>query len=169
MIHLLGACLCAAGAVWLGLRGAARLRERAWNLRTLEAALALLEQELELDAPPLPRLLDLAAVHCRGAALQLVLGCREALNHLEERDFPTAWTKLVEDLPEVSREGKRCLDPLGAVLGRCDWEEQRRRIGAVRVRLGELARQAEEDGRRQGRLYRILGVSGGAFLVILLL
>ena len=51
----------------------------------------------------------------------------------------------------------------GAILGKPVHEADARRM------LGELAGRLEADSRRQGRVYQVLGLSGGAFLVILLL
>ena len=63
----------------------------------------------------------------------------------------------------------KVLAPLGELLGRYDGPAQRDGVAAVRARLEELADRAQADCRRQGRVYRALGLSGGAFLVILLL
>ena len=169
MVHVLGAALAAGGAAWLGFRGAAALGEQAAALRDLEAGLALLARELALDAPPLPRLMDRLSERCRGPARALFQGCRAALDRLGEEDLPSAWAGLVEGLDSLDGEARDCLLPLGDTLGRCGWEDQCRAAEAVRDRLSALARQAEEDGRRRGRVCRALGLSGGAFLVILLL
>ena len=42
-------------------------------------------------------------------------------------------------------------------------------LAAVRGRLEELSVLARADSRRRGRVYEALGLSGGAFLVVLLL
>ena len=53
MIRLMGAVLVAAGGAFLGFQAAAGLRRRVRAVRQMGAGLALLEQELELNAPPL--------------------------------------------------------------------------------------------------------------------
>lgn len=169
MIKLLGTVLVAAGAAWLGFRAAAALRDRVRTLDEMGEGLALLEQELELDAPPLPTLMERLIPRSRGPARALFQGCRLALEHLDREDLSQAWRRLVGELRELGEEGRQALLPLGDALGRCGCGEQERAVAAVRRRLGELADRAEEDSRRQGRVYRALGLSGGAFLVILLL
>ena len=169
MIRLFGAVLVALGCAWGGFRAADGLRARARALAELDRGLALLEQELALDGPPLPQLMDRLIPRCQGAARRLFQGCRDSLERLEEEPFPAAWRKLAADLDELGPEGKDCLAPLGDVLGRCDEAEQRRGSQAARRRLEALAAQAEEDSRRLGRVYQTLGLSGGAFLIILLL
>ena len=77
--------------------------------------------------------------------------------------------RLVEEERSWRGEERELLAPLGELLGRYDGPAQRDGVAAVRARLEELADRAQADCRRQGRVYRALGLSGGAFLVILLL
>ena len=79
------------------------------------------------------------------------------------------WRRLTGRLSQLGREGQAVVAPLGDTLGRYDGERQREALAAARRRLEELAAQTEEDSRRMGRVYQALGLSGGAFLVILLL
>lgn len=169
MLRLLGAVLVAAGCAWLGFWSAAALRGQERALRDLVDGLALLEQELELDSPPLPQLMERLIPRSRGAAKLLFQGCRQALERLEEESFSQSWRRLVEGRHELGQEGRRCLLPLGDTLGRCCCEEQRQTAAVLRRRLMELADRAEESCRRQGKVYQVLGLSGGAFLIIVLL
>ena len=59
MVRLLGAALVAGGCAWLGFRRALELRDRVRALEQMAGGLALVERELALGAPPLPRLLEL--------------------------------------------------------------------------------------------------------------
>ena len=58
MMRLVGAALVAAGTAWLGFRAAAALGCRVRALEDMTQGLVLLEQELELDGPPLPELME---------------------------------------------------------------------------------------------------------------
>ena len=69
----------------------------------------------------------------------------------------------------LNKEGQACLLPLGQVLVRCGWEEERRTLDCTARRLEQEAGRAREERLRMGRVYQVLGLSGGAFLVILLL
>ena len=53
MVRLVGAALVAAGGGWLGFQAAAGLRSRVRTLEEVQAGLALMEGELELNAPPI--------------------------------------------------------------------------------------------------------------------
>ena len=91
MIRLIGALLLGAGGAWLGLLAAGDLRRQAGDLRQLEAGLALLEQELELSAPPLPRLLAEGAERCQGPARALFRDCAQGLDRLDREPFSALW------------------------------------------------------------------------------
>jgi len=169
MIRLTGAVLVAAGGAFLGFQAAAGLRRRVRVLRQMEAGLALLERELELNAPPLSRLMERGAAHSEGPARALFEGCLQGLDHLDREDFSTLWRHLTAEQSALPPEGQAILSPLGDTLGRYEAERQREALSAARRQLEELASRLEKDSRRQGRVYQALGLSGGAFLIILLL
>lgn len=169
ILRMTGAVLVAAGAAWLGFQAAAGLRSRTRAIRDMAGGLAVLERELELNAPPLSRLLAQGAARSQGIAGALFHACAQGLDNLAQESFADLWRRLTGRLFQLGREGQAVVAPLGDTLGRYDGERQREALAAARRRLEELAAQTEEDSRRMGRVYQALGLSGGAFLVILLL
>lgn len=169
MVKLMGAVLVAAGCGWLGFQGAEGLRRQVGALRDMAAGLVLLERELELGAPPLPGLMEELAARTSGPARALFAGCRAGLERLAEEPFARLWRRLAEEQSLLGEEGRAVLAPLGEVLGRYDSQAQRESVSAARRRLEELAARCEAEGRQRGRVYQALGLSAGAFLVILLL
>ena len=169
MIRLIGAVLVAAGGALLGFQAAAGLRGRVRALNQLEAGLALLERELELNLPTLSRLLERGAARGEGVARELFQGCVRGLERLDLESFSTLWRRLVEEQSVLGPEGQAILYPLGDTLGRYEARRQLEALSAARRRLTELSVRLEADSRRKGKVYQALGLSGGAFLVILLL
>lgn len=169
MVRMIGAVLVAAGAAWMGFQAAAGLHNRTRAIREMAGGLAVLERELELNAPPLSRLLVRGAAQSHGPAKILFQDCALGLDNLAQESFSLLWQRLTGRLTELGPEGQAVLSSLGDTLGRYDGERQREALAAVRLRLEELAGCLEEDSRRLGRVYQALGLSGGAFLVILLL
>ena len=169
MIQVLGAALIAAGGAFLGFQAAENLQRRVRSLRRMGAGLAVLERELELTAPPLPRLLERGAACGEGPARALFEGCLHGLDNLDREGFPALWRRLVQERAELPSEGQAVLAPLGDILGRCEAERQREALSAVRRQLAEMSASMEMDSRRKGKVYQALGLSGGAFLIILLL
>ncbi len=169
MVRMIGAALVAVGSAWLGFGAAGELGARVRALEETEEGLSLMAQELELDAPPLEQLMQRLIPRSRGGARRLFEGCQKALEHLEEEPFSLAWQRLVEKEEVLGREGQACLYPLGEVLGRCGWEEQRRILEVTARRLEQAGARAREERGRMSRVYQALGLSGGALAAILLL
>lgn len=169
MVKLLGASLTAAACAWIGFRGAESLKRRYRAIRELEQGLMLLEQELELCAPPLPELMERLSAQTEGCGSLLFSTCSAGLKRLEETTFFAVWKEAVNACAVSGQDCIRCLLPLGETLGRYDVAAQIRAISAVRRQLDTLVHLAQEEYRRQSGVYRALGISGGAFLVILLL
>ena len=168
VIKLLGCTCVAAAAACLGLRAAARLRGQVRALDELATGLELLEQELDLHAPELEVLMRDLSGRTWGAAKQLFSSFAEMLKS-EEGAVSENWERCVSDLEWVIQEGKVCLYGLGEVLGRYDCREQRDCVAAVRRRL-ESVREAERaQCQNRCRTCQTVGLSGGAFLIILLL
>lgn len=168
-MRLTGAVLVLGCTTWLGLRAAWRLRQKARHLEDLEAGLLRIEQELELSAPLLTELMEELTATSRGCAAALFAGCLRGLRESERSPFSQIWREELEKQQELDLDSRRCLEPLGNVLGRYSGEKQRQAISGVRTRLEELRRAAEAQVRSQGKVYQVLGLSGGAFFLILLL
>lgn len=169
MLRALGAVLVAAGGAWMGLRAAEELRRRERALEDMVSGLALLEQELGLGGLPLGQMFRMLSEQVRGPARNLFAACGAELFRTDRPAFPVIWSRLVQELPGLDPEARRTLSLLGETLGRCDGRSQQQAVAAVRKQLEEQRRRAGEDRRRQGRVYQILGLTGGAFLVILLM
>lgn len=169
MIKLLGSILVAGGAAFWGYAAAQGLRDRVRALEELEAGLRLLEQELELSAPELPRLMEDLSRRARGAAGELFSRFARALEELDRAPAAGLWARSVEGQERLIPEGRQCLLELGEVLGRYDSREQRACVAAVRTRLSALREEYAQSSRLRCRTFQTIGVSGGAFLVILLL
>lgn len=169
MMRIMGAVLVAAVCAWLGFQAADGLRRRLQAMKQMVQALGLLERELDLGAPPLPQLLERVAGLSAGSARRFLEGCQQDLSRLDTQEFSSLWSAQVEHQAELGQEGQAILTSLGAILGRYDAQAQREAVAAARRHLEELVSQGEQERRRQGRVYQVLGLSGGAFLVILLL
>lgn len=169
MIRVLGAALVAAGCALLGFRRGEELKRRVRALEALQVGFEQMRRELTLRLTPLPRLMAGLARVAPAPAGELFGGCARALEHLECKPFPAAWTALCEKLPSLNDEDRRLLIPLGGVLGRCEAGEQAAAIAEACRVLEERCRAARQDSRSKGRVCRALGAAAGGFLAILLL
>lgn len=169
MVKLLGAVLTAAGCAALGFRRGRELKRGVETLNQLLQGLALLEHELRLKGESLPVLLERLRDRSTGAARQLFFRCAGGLARLDEQPFARTWEEAAEGLDGLCPEGRALLAPLGQVLGRYDAGAQCQAVEEVRRQLEQLRREKWEDSRRLVRVYQMMGLTGGAFLMILLL
>ena len=110
---------------------------------------------LEIVQPPMERLLDFRL---------------EVLDELGERSMAELWREALEQVPlGLDGPGRLALEELGEVLGRYDGDGQREALAHTRAELSRALEQAREAREKQGRMYQVLGITAGAFLVILLL
>ena len=169
MIRLIGSILLAGGAAFWGFYAAAQLRRRIHILDEISSGLRLLEQELEWSAPELCTLAGRLQRQSRGSAKILFAAFETRLMQGGQASVCRCWEESVESVRDVPREARWCLSSLGDVLGRFDVQEQRASVKSVRQRLERLRQELEQQYRVQGRTCQTIGLSGGAFLVILLL
>ena len=167
-MRLLGCALVAAAGAFMGFRAAARLKRQLKALDEVTEGLSLLEQELELHVPELEELMGELCGRTRGAARQLFSAFGETLNR-EHAAVSVQWERCVSELEELIPEGKLCLCGLGEVLGRYDCREQRDCVAAVRRRLDHIRETEGALCLSRCRTCQTVGLSGGAFLIILLL
>lgn len=169
MLKLLGSALVAAGALWAGVSATQRLRRKLEVLEQLCRGLEQMEGEMALSCPELEGWMARLAATASGAAGELFAAFGASLARLGEKRAALLWGEAVEGIAHLDREGRDILIPLGEFLGRYEGEEQCRAIRAVRARLEGLYTRQSGEYRERSRLCRVLSLSGGAFLVILLL
>ena len=92
------------------------------------------------------------------------------LDERGERSMAELWREALEQVPlGLDGPGRLALEELGEVLGRYDGDGQREALAHTRAELSRALEQAREAREKQGRMYQVLGITAGAFLVILLL
>lgn len=170
MLRLAGALLLAVGAAWPGFSAAGRLSRRVTLLETLLAAVERMEREIAFSLTPLPRLFSDLAEECPPPAGAFFACCRDGLEELRTCPLARLWLRALEEtLPELEGRGRAALAELGSSLGRYDGDSQRRALARAEEELLRALEEARGERDKQGRVYRVLGVTAGAFLVILLL
>ena len=170
MIRLLGAALLMAGCGGLGLSAVNRLDSRVRDLRELSAGLEILRRELGWRLSPLPEALEAAAGGTHERAARFFAFCAQGSKQLDGTPFRTLWNNGLEQCTlRLSREDRALLEQLGQVLGRYDGDSQRQAVENVLASLGRQQAQAEDDRRRLGRVYGVLGLTAGLFLTLVLI
>ena len=170
MIRFLGAAMLIAGCGGLGLSAVSRLDGRVRDLRELSAGLEILQRELGWRLAPLPNALEAAAGGPHGRAAGFFGFCAQKSRQLAGESLRTLWNKGLEQRPLwLSREDRALLEQLGPVLGRYDGDSQRQALENVLADLSRQRVQAEDDRRRLGRVYGVLGLTAGLFLTLVMI
>ena len=170
MIRFLGAALLMAGCGGLGLSAVNRLDGRVQDLRELSAGLEILLRELGFRLAPLPEALEAASGGTQGRSAQFFSFCAKETRQLAGTPFRTLWSSGLDQCPlGLSREDRELLEQLGPVLGRYDGDSQRQAVENVLAGLSRQQVRAEDDRRRLGRVYGVLGLTAGLFLALVLI
>ena len=165
MMKLAGAVFVWLGCALCGVQAAANLSRHTRLLESLVCALEQMERELVLSHLPMPELLERVEMSTSGPAAQLFAVCGRLLK--QEYSFAHAWAGAVEEM-ELPQEELTCLSGLGTLLGRFEAEEQGKSVNRVRRELEQWVVRARECQRAYGRVYGMLGITAGSFLVIVL-
>ena len=170
MMRLVGVVLLVAGCGAVGLGAVSRLDGRVRDLRELAAGLEVLQRELGWRLAPLPEALKRAAEEAHGRASFFFSRCAQGARELNGRPFQQIWREALESCClRLDGDDRALLGQLGMVLGRYDADSQRQAIEGVAARLDRRQVQAAEERQRLGRVYGVLGMTAGLFLVILLI
>lgn len=170
MFRLMGAALLIAGSAALGLAGVGRLDGRVRDLQGLLAGVEVLQRELGWRLAPIPEALELAAGAAGGRAARFFHWCAGQSAELGGRSFRQVWEEGLDICQlRLDREDREPVEQLGAVLGRYDGDSQRQALEHTSSRLERRQFLAAEERRRMGRVYSVLGMTAGLFLVILLI
>ncbi|MDI6709685.1 MAG: stage III sporulation protein AB [Thermoanaerobacterales bacterium] len=171
MLKAVGALCVIAAAGSYGVVVARDYARRPRELREARAALSMLETEIAYGATPLPEALETVGRRCDGALARFFTGAAEAL---AVRDGTTAGEAWEHSLARYSAhaplrpEDLAALGSLGAVLGNSDREDQTRHLRLAGERLKILAARADDEARRNVRLWRYLGFLAGAAVALVI-
>ncbi|NLF34818.1 MAG: stage III sporulation protein AB, partial [Clostridiales bacterium] len=167
MLKVLGVLLLLGGGGALGLSAAAQLRARTSCLRALAASLTRMEQELTFRLTNTPALFALLARDAAPPCDSFFQRCLAGLADLGEKSVGEIWRGALEESGLPLRQGERqVLQSLGDVLGRYDGEGQNTALRLARTYITRAMEEAEEEQRRLGRMYSVLGLTSGLFLAL---
>lgn len=170
MLKVFGALMLFCGCTGIGLMQANHLNKRIKILQTLIYALEVMERELSFRIPMLEEILSAAARSTEGETKSFLSLCVSELNKKLDYPFYEIWNRAAHEHLAVLK--KSDFDPvmaLGSVLGRYDSEGQRTAIGQTRSTLVQILSDAKAERCSQGKVYKVLSATAGAFLTILLL
>lgn len=170
MLKLFGALLLVGAGTLLGLMHARRLADRPAQIRRLVRILNQLETEIAFGYTPLPEALGRIG---RQAAEPLSSLFREAEERLRRDELAVfeAWQTAVERSwgnSAMKNSEKEILLQLGNTLGATDRDDQTRHLRLAARQLESLEPEAAEEQRKYEKMWKSLGLLGGALIAVIL-
>lgn len=149
-----------------GMYAARRLRREVMAYERLISLIESCAAYIRCQSPELDELLHILAG-------ESIFGGFRFLHEVSERMHPgtppsAIWNAAIYSDPAVPKGAKEILCSLGTVLGTTDTSGQLSAIALHSTRLKRAAEESRERMERQGKLYRALGMLGGAMLAVLL-
>lgn len=169
MTRLLGSALLLLGGLAMGLVPIWELSQRARVLALWSEALLALEGELSFGMPTMPQLLEELSRRLPPPVGTTLEAVRTGMDALGEEPFARIWDRALCAHSGLRGEELAPLRPLGEALARYERAERDRALEHARERLLRQETLCREAVRQKGRAYGVLGVTLGAFAVILLL
>ena len=163
-----GGLLLVAAGVGIGLTASHRLRRQMVYLETCERLLQALWQEMSYTAQPLSDLWQRLARNEAFAAFSLVQDTAQRLPQTPFADAFASAVECAERAGDVTPPTRRLLLEFAAGCGRTDLDGQQAHIEYYRALLTQLCEQARRAYEEKGRVYRVLGWTGGIALMLLL-
>lgn len=171
MIKLIGALMILAAGAMIGFGQARRLRERPVELRRFIMMLQQLETEIEYGFTPLPEALyKLGRQHraqlsgmMADIAAQLKSEAGVTVDEAWRRSVGRYWPSLA-----MNQEDREIIVQLGAVLGTSDREDQLKHLRLAVSLLAAREAEAAEERRKYEKMWKSLGLLGGALIAVIL-
>ncbi|MBQ8515733.1 MAG: stage III sporulation protein AB [Ruminococcus sp.] len=158
---LLCIVLCGAGC---GMAAASALKRQAVFCKTLCLFLEELEILMRWNGDTLPVLVDMLSQKPGYAPLRFL----KEIRFSESEPFSDAWRRAILEEHGLPEELSQLLLSLGDSLGTSDLEGQMKTLEGYQLQARHISRNAEEQYRTKGKLYRSMGILGGMSAALLL-
>ncbi|MBQ8927092.1 MAG: stage III sporulation protein AB [Oscillospiraceae bacterium] len=162
-MKLLGlVCIVLAGAL-AGLAASGRLRREAGQCERLIGLVGEMESSIRYRGTPVQELLQSLA------GTDFSFPGRISARMAPDMPLPVLWREAVAADAQVPACTRQVLCTLGETLGTTDTAGALAALALCREGLSQAARESRERYARQGRMFRALGLLGGAMAALLLL
>lgn len=162
MMRLIGLALVFSTGCMVGMQSAARQSSRARRIRILERMVQDLATQLRYQTPTVRELID----YLRSQPMYAPLGFLGQVG--EDGRFADDWHSAVCGDAALGREEKQLLEELGGTLGTTDTDGQLCALSLIGAQFSRLAADTEQKAMEKGRLYRAIGILGGAAAAVVL-
>ncbi len=165
----IGAALILTGCGGFGWSLGAAQRRQTRDLKSLQRALAVMEEELQYRLTSLPELCRIAAEEGRGTAARFFQALAEELEAYSSPDPAGCMDMVLSRLGASDMGTRRLLKELGYALGRFDLPGQVRGLQYIRQETQRELDKLEAGKEERLRCWQTLSICAGLALAILFL
>lgn len=171
ILKLIGGILIIAASGVFGIAAANKYSQRPKDIRKFRATLQMLETEIVFGGTPLPQAFFHIANKSENCFKGFYTSIAEELQTAAAASLDFSWARAVEGLIQESslnRVDRELITDFGKVLGSSDREDQKKHFELLYIQLKQNEDQAEEERRKNEKMYRSLGFLSGIVIFILL-
>jgi stage III sporulation protein AB len=172
LIKLIGSLIIIISSALIGFLMGGYYRDRPRQLRELQSGLNMLETEIAYSQTPLPQALSRVSRRISRPIGTVFAHTAEILMRKSGLTASEAWSISLNRLYNKSslRRGDcEILENLGGYLGASDKEDQIKHLKLAISQLKDMEYLAEDERRKNERIWNYLGVLSGLMLVLLII
>lgn len=171
MLRIMGICLIAAGCVGLGFQKSRDITARCRELELLLHMLMVLKGEIRYGNAALCEALENTADKLPGIYRRFLQGTAVQMKKNENRSFGEIFRECAEEFLgslHLEREEREFFYSLGDHLGYLDREMQMKQLEIYEMELARRLERLRMELPEKTKLYRNLGILGGAALAVMM-
>lgn len=171
MLNVLGALMILFASTMIGFHQSMQLSRRPKQIREMIQSLQRLETEIIYGFTPLSEALQSAGKPFSAPVAAIYIKAANGLDSPEGWTAEESWKQSVESgwrQTAMKSEEREVISQLGCSLGISDRDDQQKHIRLAISHLQAEEQNASEDQKKYARMWKSLGMLGGALLVILL-
>lgn len=172
MIKLLGSLMVVFACTGLGLMAGERKKDRRKQLKELLLHIKVLYGEIEYGRTALPEVLEIVAERNQGDMTDFFRRVSLELTQMQGETFSKVWKRCMDtELAGtcLDRKDRLLLEGLGDNLGFLDQKMQLTTLTHYMMSLETAIEEAENEVKEKVKLYNLLGLLGGLFIMIVML
>ena len=151
---------------YIGILLSKKYVNREKELKEFKNALSILGTQIKFTYEPLPKIFKQIGEITKGNIGELFTN---AYKEMDKYTASKAWEYAVDNSNlSLNKEDKEVIKRLGNLLGQVDIEGQLKEITLVDNFLNNQIEKAEEERKKNERLYKVLGTTIGLTIVIIL-
>lgn len=155
----------------IGFLLANKYKKRVYELRTFKEMVNILETKMKFTYEPLGNIFD-DIINLYSDKNQLSQIFIQAKNNMKSLDVSSSWNLAIENVKEnicLNKDDINIIKGLGRELGQTDIEGQIKEFELINCFLDTQIKEAEEQCKKNEKMYKTLGSIIGIALVIILI